>query len=156
MTPTRPRKPMKIQPPIIPVIDVVFNLIIFFMLTPSVSGGEGFLTTNLPTTSGPVAGKPTIMEVRVRVKLYDVAANGEYDPNGKNDYCTIQIEDQPVVRDFGALRSALASKRAAGLDTKTPILIHPTMGCLQMWVVRAFDSAVEAGFNNVQFAVPYE
>ncbi len=147
---------MKLQPPIIPVIDVVFNLIIFFMLTPSVSGSDGFLTTNLPTLSGPVAGKPTIMEVRLRVKLYDVSASGEYNPGGKNDQCTISVEDQSIGSDFNALRAMLEAKRAAGLDVKTPILIHPTIGCLHKWVVMAFDSAVEAGFNNIQFAVPYE
>jgi len=31
-----------------------------------------------------------------------------------------------------------------------------TMPTLHEWVVRAFDSAVAARFNNVQFAVPYE
>jgi hypothetical protein len=151
-----PPKSFKAQPPILPISDITFNLIIFFLLCPSVSGGEGFLTTNLPTTSGPVAGKPTIMEVRLRVKLYDVSANGQFDPDGKNDQCTIFVEDQPLGNDFDALRNLLAGKQAAGLDVKTPILIHPTMGTLHKWVVRAFDSAVEAGFNNIQFAVPYE
>jgi biopolymer transport protein ExbD len=156
VTPRKAGKPMKLQPPIIPVIDVVFNLIIFFMLTPSVSGGDGFLTTNLPVTSGPVAGKPTIMEVRLRVKLYDVSASGEYIPGAKNDQCTIFVEEQPIGGDFNALRTTLAGKKAAGLDPKTPILLHPTIGCLHKYVVRAFDAAVEAGFNNIQFAVPYE
>jgi biopolymer transport protein ExbD len=151
-----PPKPFKAQPPILPITDITFNLIIFFLLTPSVSGGDGFLTTNLPSTSGPVAGKPTIMEVRLRVKLEDVSSSGQYDPDGKNDQCTISVENQPLGNDFGALRSLLESKRNAGLAVTTPILIHPTMGTLHKWVVKAFDAAVEAGFNNIQFAVPYD
>ena len=96
------------------------------------------------------------MEVRLRIKLYNVSAGGEYVVGGKNDFCTISVEDQALGGDFNALRHLLEAKRTAGLDVKTPILIHPTMGCLHKWVVRAFDTAVEAGFNNIQFAVPYE
>jgi len=87
----RPKAPLRIQPPLIPVIDVVFNLLIFFMLLPSTAAGEGYLTTNLPTSSGPVAGKPQLTEVRLRVQLYDVSPNGEYIDNAKNEYCSIEV-----------------------------------------------------------------
>jgi biopolymer transport protein ExbD len=152
----RPRAPLRIQPPLIPIIDIVFNLLMFFMLTPSTSSGQGFLTTNLPVSSGPVPGKPTLTEVRIRVELYDVGPNGRFVDGAKNEYCAIKVEQQDLGTDFGALRTYLQNKREQGVPTTTPILIAPTMGTLHEWVVRAFDAAVAARFANVQFAVPYQ
>jgi len=152
----RPKTPLKIQPPLIPVIDVVFNLLIFFMLMPATSAGEGYLTTNLPQSSGPVAGKPTLTEVRLRVELFDVGPNGVYIDNAKNEYCAIRVEGKEMGGDFNALQAFLEEKRSQGLSPTTPILLAPTMPTLHEWVVRAFDAAVAARFTNVQFAVPYE
>jgi biopolymer transport protein ExbD len=152
----RPPKAIRIQPPLIPIIDIVFNLLMFFMLVPSTNVGQGFLTTNLPTSSGPVAGKPTITEVRLRVELFDVGPDGVYVDNAKNEFCSIRVEGKEMGGDFGALQSYLEQKHAAGLAPTTPILIAPTMPTLHEWVVRAFDAAVAARFTNVQFAVPYE
>ena len=153
----RPRTAQKMQPPMTPMIDCVFNLLIFFILTPSFSLSEGFLTTNLPSSSGPVAGKPQLTEVRLKIELYSVGRNGEFEDGGKNEYVSIVFNDtQNLGSNFAALRSALEDKRAQGVAAMTPILISPTMGCRHKWVVRAFDAAVATRFTNIQFAVPYE
>ena len=151
-----PPTPRKIQPPLIPVIDVIFNLLIFFMLTPNVSAGDGYLTTNLPTNSGPVGGKPQdTTQFRLRITLQDVGPNGQI-VEGKNEYCSIIVEDHDFGSNFDALQAFLDAKRQQGLPITTPILLAPTMGCYHEWVVRAFDAAVAARFTNIQFAVPYE
>ena len=60
---------------------MVFSLIIFFMLTPSVSGGDGFLTTNLPEYSGggPDGGRP--IPPHINIYLDDVGPQGEFLPD---------------------------------------------------------------------------
>ena len=141
--------------PMIPVISVVFNLLMVFIMAPSASSREGYLTTNLPTSSGPVAGKPQLTEVNIRVKLFDVSPNGEYIDNAKNEYCSIEVEGRNLGSDFDALQKFLEEKRAQGLSETTPILLAPTMPTLHEWVVRAFDAAVAARFTKIQFAVPY-
>jgi biopolymer transport protein ExbD len=150
-----PKKPTKAQPPIVPVTDIIFSLIVFFMLCPSVSSGEGFLTTSLPSKPGPNPGTDPGKELYVNIYLEDVGPQGVYELDGANEFCTIRFENQPLGNDFGALREILASKRDHGLNVSMPIVIRPTMACRHKWVVRAFDSIVEAGFANVQFAVPY-
>jgi biopolymer transport protein ExbD len=142
--------------PMIPVISVVFNLLMVFMIAGSSSTRDGFLTTNLPTTSGPVANKPTISEVRLRVELFDVGPDGVYVDNAKNEYCAIRVEGRELGGDFNALQKLLEEKRDQGLAETTPILLAPTMPTLHEWVVRAFDAAVAARFTKVHFAVPYE
>jgi len=153
----KPSDPAKMQPPMTPMIDCVFNLLIFFILTPSFDLSEGYLTTNLPRSSGPVAGKPQVTEQRLKVELFDVSQDGQYVDGAKNEYCSITFnETTNLGSNFDALRAALEDKRAAGLAATTPILISPTMACRHKWVVRAFDAAVAARYNNIQFAVPYQ
>ena len=151
-----PKQPMKLQPPLIPVIDVVFNLLIFFMLTPSVTAGDGFVTTNLPTSSGPVPGKPQLFEARLKVLLQEIGPHNQYIDNGKNDFCEIIVEGESMGSNFDALLANMKSRREHGLAANHAILITPTAGCLHKWVVRGFDSIVAAGFENIQFAVPYD
>ena len=153
----KPPTPAKMQPPMTPMIDVTFNLLIFFILTPSFDQTEGYLTTNLPKSSGPVPGEKQITEVRLKVELFDVSQDGQYVDGAKNEFCSITFnETQNLGANFDALRAALEEKRAAGLAATTPILISPTMACRHKWVVRAFDAAVAARYTNIQFSVPYQ
>jgi biopolymer transport protein ExbD len=152
----QPSKPPNMSPPMTPMIDVTFNLLIFFILTPSFDQTEGFLTTNLPQNSGPSSG-PQKTEVRLKVELFDVNQDGQYVDGAKNEFCSITFnETQNLGANFDALKSALEEKRAAGLAATTPVLISPTMACRHKWVVRAFDAAVAARFTNIQFSVPYQ
>ena len=150
----RPKDPKKMQPPMTPMIDCTFNLLIFFLLTPSFSG-EAYLTTNLPKTSGPSMMK-TVPEDRIKIELYDVSSTGEYVDGGKNEFVSIIMNDRNFGSNFGMLRSALADLWSRGLKPDYPVLISPTMGTRNKWVVQAFDAAVAARFTNIQFAVPYE
>jgi biopolymer transport protein ExbD len=153
----RPAEPVKMQPPMTPMIDCVFNLLIFFLLTPSFSMTEGYLTTNLPTTQGPNPNKPQIQEVSLKIELYDVGPNGIFVDGGKNEFCSITFnESTNLAGNFDALYQALDEKRKSGLSDKTPVLISPTMGCRHKWVVKAFDAVVAAKFSAIHFAVPYE
>jgi biopolymer transport protein ExbD len=143
----KPGGAAKMQPPMTPMIDCIFNLLIFFMLTPS-SMSEGYLTTNLPTTSGPGSAK-TVEQVRIKIELFDEGPKGE-------DVSIRFNETQEMGSNFNLLRAALEEKRAQGLAADTPVLISPTMSTRHKWVVQAFDKAVQSRFTNIQFAVPYE
>jgi biopolymer transport protein ExbD len=147
----RRKEPAKIQPPMTPMIDCTFNLLIFFLLTPSVSMNEGYLTTNLPTTSGPVAGKKQENVVRIKIEL-QIPDN---DPKGERVNIVFN-ETQSLGDNFDALRAALEDKRKQGVAPNTPILISPWMGTRHKWVVKAFDAAVASRFTEIHFAVPYE
>jgi biopolymer transport protein ExbD len=143
----KPKPPDKIQPPMTPMIDIVFQLLIFFLLTPTQSG-EGYLTTNLPRTSGPVAGKEQKDVKRVKIELQV--------PESDDKGVVIVLNDsQNFGRNFEGLLAALQGLRERGLPPDHPVLISPWMSCRHKWVVRAFDMAVAARFTNVHFAVPY-
>ena len=145
----RCKEPPKMQPPMTPMIDCTFNLLIFFLLTPSFSATEGYLTTNLPTSSGPVAGKAQIKVERIKVELQDEGDKGE-------NVSIIFAESENLGSNFDALRQALEARRNTGIAPNMPILISPTMRCRHKWVVKAFDQCVLARFTEIHFAVPYE
>jgi len=142
---SRQREKIKIQPPMTPMIDIIFQLLIFFLLTPTILA-EGYLTTNLPKTTGPNPLSYKEVE-RIKVELR------EEPPNDEN-VSIILNDTQNLGSSFAGLQSALRSFRDAGLPPDHPVLIAPTMPVRHKWVVRAFDAAVIAGFSNIHFGVP--
>ena len=145
----RREQPKKLQPPMTPMIDIVFLLIIFFLLIPNQQAGEGYLTTNLPDTSGPVAGKQQKDVQRIKIELEL--------PDNDNKGVNIVLNDSQVFgSNFGGLLAALQGLQARGLPKDHPVLISPWMGTRHKWVVRAFDMAVMARFTNIHFGVPYD
>ena len=143
---SRTREKVKIQPPMTSMIDIIFQLLIFFMLMPSFQSHEGYLTTNLPKDQGPNPRPPEILE-RIKIELLDEGNEGE-------GVSIVLNDTQSLGDNFEGLRAALEGYRAQGLQPTHPILISPTMAVRHKFVVRAFDAAVTARFTNVNFAVP--
>jgi biopolymer transport protein ExbD len=143
---SRKRENVKIQPPMTPMIDCIFQLLIFFMLMPSSAGREGYLTTNLPKDQGPNPTTQTNME-RLKIELLDEGNEGE-------GVSIILNDTQSLGDNFEGLRAALEGYRERGLQPTHPILISPTMAVRHKFVVRAFDAAVTARFTSIHFAVP--
>jgi biopolymer transport protein ExbD len=131
-----------------PMIDIVFLLLIFFLLSPTADAGRGYLTTNLPRT-GPNA-RPGIVDDR-RAVLIELAAPG---PNS-GDVTIVLNRGRVFGRNFEGLLAALQDLRATGLAADQPVRIAPEGACRHKWVVRAFDVAVAARFTDIRFAVPY-
>jgi len=135
-----------------PMIDIVVNLVIFFLLMPSFEATEGYLPTNLPDTDGG-DGPSTEQTEPVRIDLGE-ADSAPGDPAG----VCIMLNREPL-RGVGELRSALkaAWHRSVALENRperTPVLIAPGGTVRHNHVVAAFDAAVDAGFERSQFAAP--
>jgi len=143
---SRKRENVKLQPPMTPMIDCIFQLLIFFMLMPSFQSHEGYLTTNLPRDQGPNPTTQTNME-RLKIELLDEGNEGE-------GVSIVLNDTQSLGDNFEGLRAALEGYRAQGLQPTHPILISPTMAVRHKFVVRAFDAAVTARFTSIHFAVP--
>ena len=143
---SRTREKTKIQPPMTPMIDIIFQLLIFFLLTPSFQSHEGYLTTNLPRDQGPRQAPRENLE-RIKIDLLDEGNEGE-------GVSIILNDTQSLGDNFENLRAALEGFRAQGLQPSHPVLISPTMAVRHKFVVRAFDAAVTARFTSIHFAVP--
>lgn len=138
-----------------PMIDIVFNLVIFFLLMPSFEAKEGYLPTNLPSTQG---------QQRTQIKKeesFRIDLLHKEPWEGKNREGVIIALNQQEIADFGQLRQRLREARkvieqAGGPEKvkKTPVLISPDMVVWHKHTVAAFDAAIDAGFKNIQFSVP--
>jgi biopolymer transport protein ExbD len=132
------------QPNLTPMIDVVFNLLIFFLCTGNFNQPEGLLPSRLPKQHGITAGDelPTA-PIRILLKQYGT---------GEQDY-TIRIEqraEQPT--SFAALAEMLRGLRESPAFTdESQVIVVAESDVRWDHLVNAFNAALVARFKNITF-----
>ena len=112
-----------------PLIDVVFLLLIFFMVSTTFTK-ESHLSINLPEASGdPQAERPEDVEILIN-------ADGSYAVNGR----------ALVNAELITLLSALDTINSDNNAENTPLIITADANSSHEAVVRAMDAAGQAGF----------
>lgn len=128
------RKSSAVDVNITPMIDVVFLLLIFFMVSTTFTK-ESRLSLELPEASGErVGAKAELLEVTV-------SPSGRFGINGK----------YLVDREAKTLSSAL-SKAAAEFDTLPPLVIVADGRAPHQSVVTIMDVAGKLGFVQIRIA----
>ncbi len=110
-----------------PLIDVVFLLLIFFMVSTTFTK-ESHLEIDLPQSSGEPA-KPTVDEIEVII-------------NAQGDF---SVNDRPLVNNQEATLKKAIEKLSNG-DTKVPFIITADAKTAHEFVVRVMDVAGQLGF----------
>jgi biopolymer transport protein ExbD len=116
-----------------PLIDVVFLLLIFFMVSTSFSR-ESNLLVNLPEASGEVTE-----EVALQIEVL-IARNGSYTVNG-----------QPLADNTATTLLQAVEAIAAG-DNTLPLTITADAETTHQSVVTAMDVAARLGFSRLSIA----
>jgi len=122
-----------------PLIDVVFLLLIFFMVTTTFTK-QSKLIIKLPEASGEVAqNSPQLLDLAV-------SAEGSYSLNGKN----------LINREISTIMAAL--KQASEGDINVPIRITADANASHQSVITAMDAAGRVGFEQLNIATqqPHE
>lgn len=115
-----------------PMIDVVFLLLIFFMVTTTFNR-ENELKIELPEAAGEQKKEQLVVEVTID-------AEGVYYVNQK----------QLINRRISTLKKAILS--AAGPGKKPPLLISADAKAQHQYVITALDVARRLGFVHLTFA----
>jgi len=145
--PQRKRDPMNLN--LTAFIDVVFLLLVFFIVTSGFVAGEGILPATLP--GGPREPQPAVPltievsstgETGYRLEL----ANHPTRPSSFGDlqHMLIAVQDNPAKGRRGLY---------APID---PLIVAPTAKVRWQHVVNAYNAAVRAGYANVGFEYPSE
>jgi len=137
----RQRPKPKLQPPLTPMIDVTFQLILFFILSTEFRANEGMIPGTLPQTGGVAAAS----NVRLDPIEISVRASGEsavYEMSGADVGITSPEEL------YGYLK---ARQNALG-TAEVPVVIKPQPDVAWEFVVEAFNQALRARFKNIGFA----
>ena len=126
-----------------PMIDVTFNLLIYFVVTTSFLQAEGLLPSRMVRLGNETAGQ--IMPVTpIRIFL----------AGDKDDAVSIRLENTArIPRSFEDLYEVLGGLRrgGTGFDSTTPVVIHAEDTVAWDHVVNAFNAAKRAGFESISF-----
>ncbi len=132
---------------IVPMLDVCFNLLIFFIMVAQFSVGEGILPADLPKGD---SGKASTAPVKPEEAPLII---GLVSDGGAN--VTIDIPGQATPSDFKGLFALLSELQTKGTySVESPIIIRPDDNVPWTHVVDAFNAAVRAKFTNVNFGQP--
>jgi biopolymer transport protein ExbD len=135
----RGRGPTKMQPPLTPMIDVTFQLLLFFILTMQFRQAEGQIPADLPQEGQGTAETVTLepVDIYVRAGLSDAMPS-------------IEIGGvQVMIRDWEELHTQLVGLVQQSYETA---VINPDADVSWNHVVNAYNQAVRAKFKSVNFA----
>ena len=143
----RGRGKVRLQPPLTPMIDVTFQLLIFFMLTMTFRQAEGVLPGNLP--AGDI-GDGRIIDPDIAVRIV-IMPHGE-----KNELARYELSDSNFRMDTGEqLFQALTDRKASmggASASEVSLVLQPYMNVKWNWVTEAYNQAVRAEFKKISFA----
>lgn len=138
--------PSKMQPNFTSMIDVIFQLLIYFVVTANFTMEEGVLTARLPQDGN--------APVEKTLEPPDPPLFIAIDSAGLDHY-QIKLEGFPETpNDFaglGRLMKDLAVSRVFDPEKK-PIIIKPKGQVRWQHVVNAFNAAISAEYKKVSFA----
>jgi biopolymer transport protein ExbD len=137
---------VRIQPPLTPMIDVTFQLLLFFLLTFQFRQREGQIPGSLPQQGQGGVSEKTDLEMPIRISLRPMDAAGTR--------VVFEVEGHPHAiespKELG--RVLLRRARSTPNGTDVPVIINSRDDVQWRWVVEVFNQSVRAKFKNVGFA----
>jgi biopolymer transport protein ExbD len=154
-----------------PMIDIVFNLLIFFMCATKFRTPEGMIEAFLPKDKGQAAGTPQIDLNEIRIKLLWYDASGRPTKAEDGGHVVLKVGDDVYnnAGDFESMRYPETSEVWASLGAKLiefkagykgsgkkglPVIIDARKQIPTKFVISALNEVVRAGISDVTFAAP--
>lgn len=138
------RRRAKPQPPMTPMIDVTFQLLLFFIMTFEFRQSEGMIPGTLPT--GPIVDPrvlPPLPVDPIRIRLI---------PSADRLSASYEMSGIPAaIRSPGQLGELLRSRQEQIGSREVPIVIFPSDDVPWKYVVEAFNQAKKARFEKIGF-----
>ena len=143
----RPKKkvsPTKMELNMTSMIDVVFQLLIYFIITSNFVPGEGILTATMPAGTGSAADVPKLEQP---IKII-VSSRGETGYRLDVDKSAVAPS---TFGDLGKLLEGMREDKGGAFSDENPIIIQPGGDVRWQHVVNAFNAAVRARYKNIAF-----
>ncbi|HBP23506.1 MAG TPA: hypothetical protein DEA08_37725 [Planctomycetes bacterium] len=154
-----------------PMIDIVFNLLIFFMCATKFRTPEGVIEAFLPKDKGQASGTPQIdlNEVRIKLLWYDGA--GRPTKADKGGFVVLKVGDEvfnsagdfeksrypsmsPVWRNLYDKLEEFKAGYKGSSEKGLPVIIDARKQVPTKFVISALNEVVRAGIQDVTFAAP--
>lgn len=133
------------------MLDVIFQLLIFFVLTASFAQGEGILPADLPSGQSTSTSEEKPPEQPIDIVLRSLGGSDVSIQLGNNPTPPADFEEL-----FKMLRSIQNSPQNpnGAYNPDDPVIIKPDKTVRWADVVNAFNAAIRAKYTNVNFAQP--
>ncbi|MFP4052770.1 MAG: ExbD/TolR family protein [Phycisphaerae bacterium] len=135
----------KMQPPLTPMIDVTFQLLIYFILTTTFRVAEGQIPGNLPTAMGLEQQQEVVDTEPVTLR---VIPHGQY-----LEEAGFVLDGESETRKPEELH-ALLERRLASLGGKPQLVIEARYTVAWQHVVEAYNQAVRAEWQKIGIRGP--
>ncbi len=139
----------------VPMIDVVFLLLMYFLLTTNFTLGEELYRIELPQSLGTQAN-PDPFDLPDQPVIIKVTSTG---PNKNNYLLNLDLAStQPT--SFNQLYRTLRDWKAGPENSNgilfpdTPIIIAPDPNCRYEHAINTLNAVIRAQYENVQFVEP--
>ena len=133
----------RMQPPLTPMIDVTFQLLLFFLLTFTFREAEGLIPGTLP--KGDVGATTLTDQPSIHIRVRPAPG----DPLG----AVFEVKGESrQFRQAGELHAVLEARKLTEGSERTPVVIEPRGDVLWEHVVNAFNQAVRAKYVKIGFA----
>ena len=139
----RGRDKAKIGVPMTAMIDVTFQLLIYFILTTTFRLAEGQIPGTLPKSGTGGASSVERLLTPIKITLHPTGANNEfvaYEMSGVHDRI---IEPKRLYDEL--------EKRKLGGVAKSPVIINARRDVRWRYVVEVFNQVVANDFANIAF-----
>jgi biopolymer transport protein ExbD len=136
--------PPKMELNMTSMIDIVFQLLIYFVITCNFVPGEGILKATMPAGTGSAQDVP---KLESPIKII-VSSRGE------TGYRLDVDKSSTAPSTFGDLKRLLdgmQEKNGGSFPDTNPIIIQPTPDVRWQHVVNAFNAAMAARYSNIAF-----
>ena len=138
------RSPTRIQPPMTPMIDVTFLLLLFFIMTMQFRPAKGQIPADLPREQGIVAGNSTPLEP-ITIYLHK-GATADQMPGVEISRHNVTIGSwEDLYANLKAIQEQFGSQ-------EIPIIVQPDGNVPWASVINAYNQAVRGQFKTIGFA----
>ena len=139
----RGRKEAKLQPPLTPMIDVTFQLLLYFLLTSTFAKDEGQIPGTLPGGGTP----PPETLIPIRIVLSPIGVNFE---NAQYELAGLA----PIIKaeELAVVLKGKAQALGTARREKIPVVVKADPSVRWEYVVEAFNAARNAKFKRIGFA----
>ncbi|MCK4602172.1 MAG: biopolymer transporter ExbD [Phycisphaerae bacterium] len=138
----RGRPQAKMQPPLTPMIDVTFQLLLFFLLTIVFRMEEGMILGSLPEKG---LGQPSVDPLKEPITVR-LLADGEF---GKD--VIFEVDSRSMTSGKELYDFFIGRIEYLGGSTDSPVIIAPQGTVRWQWVVEVFNQAARAEFKEIGF-----
>ncbi len=127
---------------IVPMLDILFNLLIFFLCFGLVMAPEGALPAKLPASHGQAPGTMPLTPIEIRLEPTSGAGGVRIVVRPQNVQTASMI-------DLYALMVTLRDSRDFGVEA--PVILLPGPDVSMAFVADAYNAAFQAGFKEIVF-----